>query len=80
MTDQQQGADIKSFEDFWPYYLREHLDSTCRIFHYVGSLWGLVCLLNVFSTGNLMWFVYGVIGGYGMAWIGHFGFGMTGSH
>ncbi len=74
MAEQDNAHPIASFDDFWPYYLREHLDSTCRLFHYVGSIWGLLCVLNLFTTGSVLWLVYGIVGGYGMAWLGHFVF------
>ena len=65
---------IQSYEDFWPIYLREHLDDTCRNLHYVGTSWAILCLTMLAITFNGLWFVAGLIGAYGMAWFGHFKF------
>ena len=63
-----------SFAEFYPFYLSEHRDRTCRRLHFVGSSLGLVCLALVFATGNLWWLLAGLLCGYAFAWIGHFGF------
>ena len=63
---------IKSFEEFWPYYVREHRIAGCRLLHFIGSSLGVICLVSTFVTGNL-WFVpLGLALGYGFAWTGHF--------
>ncbi|MFN0109288.1 MAG: Mpo1-like protein [Blastocatellia bacterium] len=63
---------LKSFEEFWPFYVREHSHPINRALHFIGSTLGLVCLAAVFSVGNF-WFVpLGLVLGYGFAWIGHF--------
>ncbi len=33
-----------SFAQFYPFYLGEHSNRTCRRLHFVGSSLGLVCL------------------------------------
>jgi hypothetical protein len=63
---------IKDFEDFWPYYVREHKAAGCRLLHFIGSAAGIVCLVSTFVTGNLWFIPLGLGLGYGFAWIGHF--------
>ena len=65
---------IQSFAQFYPFYLREHSDSTCRRLHFLGSSLGLVCLALLVATGNPWWLPAGLLAGYACAWIGHFGF------
>ena len=62
------------FADFYPFYLGEHQDKVCRRLHFVGSTLVLLCLWQLFSTGALIWLLYGLLCGYGLAWIGHFFF------
>jgi hypothetical protein len=63
---------IDSFEDFWPYYVREHSTEGCRLLHFIGSAIGIICLVSTFITGNLWLLILGLALGYGFAWIGHF--------
>jgi len=63
---------MTSFEEFWPYYVREHSTAGCRALHFIGSALGIVCLSATFVTGNLWLILLGLILGYGFAWIGHF--------
>jgi hypothetical protein len=63
-----------SFAEFYPYYLSEHSNRTCRRLHFVGMTLGLACLATMFVTGNPLWFLAGLVAAYGFAWTGHFGF------
>jgi len=67
----QQGR-IKTFEQFWLFYVREHSTPGCRLFHFIGSSAGLVCLIATLITGNLWLIPLGILIGYAFAWIGHF--------
>ncbi|HKX26937.1 MAG TPA: DUF962 domain-containing protein [Blastocatellia bacterium] len=67
-----QDSDLTSFQDFWPFYVREHSKPGCRLLHFIGSSAGLVCLILTLLTAQLWWFFLGLLIGYGMAWIGHF--------
>ena len=63
-----------SFREFYPYYLSEHQNVTCRRLHFIGST--LVLTLPILSllTGQLMLLWLLPIAGYGFAWLGHFKF------
>ncbi|MBN8487142.1 MAG: DUF962 domain-containing protein [Burkholderiales bacterium] len=65
---------IHSFAEFYPVYLGEHANRTCRRLHFLGSTLALVCLAMLLWTGQPQYLLYGLLCGYGCAWIGHFGF------
>jgi hypothetical protein len=63
-----------SFAEFYPYYLSEHADRTCRRLHFAGTSLALACLIALIMTRNPWWLVAALVAGYGFAWIGHFAF------
>lgn len=62
----------QSFEEFWPYYVSQHQDPTCRKLHFIGTTIAMGCLAvsPMYPPAALA----APIAGYGMAWIGHFVF------
>lgn len=62
------------FADFYPFYLAEHSNLTCRRLHYVGSLLVLGILAYGLSTQQWLWLLAMPLAGYGFAWVGHFVF------
>jgi hypothetical protein len=62
------------FADFYPFYLSQHSDRTCRRLHFAGTSLGLAALLHSFATLDFRWLLAGLAAGYGCAWIGHFFF------
>ena len=65
---------IRSFAEFYPLYLAEHRNRTCRRLHFVGSTLVLVCLALLFATGRPILILAALLCGYGFAWVGHFAF------
>jgi len=65
---------MKSFSEFYPFYLGEHSNRTCRRLHFIGTTIGLACLLHALATFNFWWLLAGVVQGYAWAWVGHFFF------
>ena len=63
-----------SFEEFYPFYLSQHQDQTCRRLHFVGSSLGLLGLGAALVTGKKRYIAAGIVAGYGCAWVGHFFF------
>lgn len=63
-----------SFAEFYPYYLQEHSNATCRRLHYVGSLLVLTVLGYALLTQQWLWLLAMPLVGYGFAWVGHFVF------
>src|SRR5688572_8849831 len=45
----------QSFAEFYPFYLSEHGDRTCRRLHFVGSSLALICLVLLVWTRNPWW-------------------------
>jgi len=66
--------EFESFATFYPYYLNEHRNRTCRRLHFVGSTLALLCLVALVATGNPWWLLGAVVSGYAFAWVGHFAF------
>jgi hypothetical protein len=64
-------AGFGSFREFYPFYLSEHRDRTCRRLHVIGSSAALLCLLAAFMTGRWQWALAALFCGYGFAWAGH---------
>ena len=65
---------FKTFDDFYPYYLDEHSNLTCRRLHFAGSTLALICWSTAFLTGRPWWLLVGLVAVYGCAWVGHFVF------
>jgi len=63
----------QSFREFWPYYMSQHADPTCRLLHFVGTTLGKVCFVAAFFVSPWLFLAAPVIG-YAFAWVGHFGF------
>jgi hypothetical protein len=63
-----------SFAEFYPFYLSEHADRTCRRLHFAGTSLGLACLLTALVTLSAWWLLAGLLVGYAFAWVGHFVF------
>ena len=63
----------RSFADFYPFYLSEHVNRTSRRLHVVGT--GLVIVsLAMGITVSPWFFLVAPLIGYGFAWVGHFVF------
>ena len=63
-----------NFSEFYPFYLAEHGDRTCRRLHFVGSSLVLGCVAMLIRSGNPYWLLAALLCGYGFAWIGHYGY------
>jgi hypothetical protein len=63
-----------SFAEFYPFYLGEHQNRTCRRLHFAGSTLALGGLIELVFTGSLWWLLGAAVSGYAFAWVGHFGF------
>jgi hypothetical protein len=63
-----------SFAEFYPFYLSEHRDRSCRRLHFAGSVLVLAAIAAAVLTGNAWWLLGAPLCGYGCAWIGHFFF------
>ena len=66
------SARFATFREFYPFYLSEHRNPTCRKLHFVGSTLVLALVAVAIVTGNLWWLAAVPFAGYGFAWVGHF--------
>lgn len=64
----------QSFSEFYPFYLGEHSNLTCRRLHFVGSWLVLLIVALSIYLGNALWLLWVPLVGYGFAWSGHFFF------
>ena len=67
-------AAYRRFGEFYPFYLSQHANRTCRRLHFAGTTLGLVAVLHAFATLNFWWLLAGLAAGYAFAWVGHFFF------
>ncbi|WP_326538352.1 Mpo1-like protein [Pseudorhodoferax sp.] len=70
----QDASGFTRFADFYPFYLGEHSNRTCRRLHFVGSTLALACLALLLATGQWRYLLLALLAGYGFAWVGHFVF------
>lgn len=64
--------EFKSFDDFWPFYVREHSSKTNRALHFVGTTLAVTSLATGLLTGKKGLLLAAPVLGYGFAWVGHF--------
>ena len=64
--------ELKTFKDFWPYYVREHGRPATRILHAVGTIVSTILVVEMFVTGNWLMLPAALAVGYAFAWAAHF--------
>ena len=67
-------AQFRSFAEFYPYYLGEHSNPTCRRLHFVGTSQVIALLAYTIGSGKWLLLLAVPLFGYGFAWVGHFFF------
>jgi hypothetical protein len=65
---------FNSFEEFYPFYLGEHSNKTCRRLHIIGTFQAIIQIIRFVLTGNPICLLQGLIAAYAFAWVGHFFF------
>jgi hypothetical protein len=72
MNNKTMETKYSSLKEFYPYYLSEHQNPTCRKLHFVGTalLFFILAAAIYFSNYWLLFLIPLV--GYGFAWVGHF--------
>lgn len=70
----QTDLNFQTFKQFWPFYLSQHQNKTCRVLHYIGTTIGIM-LCSYFIHHELYLAIpLSFVPGYAFAWTGHFGF------
>nr|WP_314875962.1 DUF962 domain-containing protein [uncultured Pseudomonas sp.] len=67
-------AQFRSFAEFYPFYLSEHSNPTCRRLHFVGTSLVIALLAYTIASGKWLLLLLIPVVGYGFAWVGHFMF------
>jgi hypothetical protein len=68
MTDR-----IRTYSEFWPFYLREHSRPATRWLHFVGTSLGIGIGITAGVLGKAALLPAALVASYGLAWVGHFG-------
>jgi hypothetical protein len=64
----------RTFEDFYPFYLTEHVNPVSRRLHVIGTSLVVLCLILAMIYAEPLWLIAMPFIGYGFAWAGHFFF------
>lgn len=67
-------ARYRSLKEFYPFYLSQHLNPTCRKLHFIGTTLVIFSAMHAVVTANWLLLATIPVWGYGFAWIGHFVF------
>lgn len=64
----------RSFAEFYPFYLSEHANRTCRRLHFIGT--SIVMAVAIATIVSQLWWLFLLmpVAGYSFAWVGHFVF------
>jgi hypothetical protein len=62
---------IRSFEEFWPFYVGQHRRPGTRALHFAGTTFGFLFLAGAVATARPILLLWGLVGSYGLAWAGH---------
>ncbi|MGV8930275.1 MAG: Mpo1-like protein [Brevundimonas sp.] len=73
-TQEPAGGRFQTFAAFYPHYIHEHSNRTCRRIHVVGSALVIGVVVLALVTRNAWWLLAMPLIGYGFAWVGHFFF------
>ncbi len=68
---QMTNARFANFHEFYPFYLGEHANRTCRRLHFVGTSFAIGFLVLAIQSGNPKWVLAALVSGYAFAWVGH---------
>ncbi len=63
---------IKTYAEFWDFYVSEHSQPATRLLHFIGTSLGLVLLAWIARTGNWLYLPLCFVVGYAFAWFSHF--------
>ncbi len=74
MSQPETNDRFASFEAFYPYYIHEHSNRTCRRIHVIGTGFVVLAFVMFLLTRTAWWLLAMPLVGYGFAWAGHFFF------
>ena len=62
---------IKTYAEFWPYYLGEHARPATRRLHFLGTGLAIACLIAAIILAEPWLLAAAVVSGYAFAWAAH---------
>ena len=68
----QTNEKLKTFAEFWPFYLGQHSKTSTKWIHFLGTTLAIATLIAGLATGVWWLFLVMFIAGYGPAWYAHF--------
>ncbi|MEZ4741663.1 MAG: DUF962 domain-containing protein [Bdellovibrionota bacterium] len=63
---------INTWNEFWPFYLLQHQNSTNQRLHFIGTTIGFIAFVFALTHLKLSYLIIGLFFAYLFAWIGHF--------
>ena len=63
---------MSSFDEFWPFYLREHSRPATRALHLAGTTGSLLFAFAAIVSLRPALVLAALVCGYAFAWVGHF--------
>ncbi len=63
---------FQTLDDFWPFYIAQHMNRKNRRLHFAGTTIGLAALAAGLLLRESRFLPLGLAGAYGLAWVGHF--------
>jgi hypothetical protein len=63
---------IKTYGEFWDFYVQEHSKPLTRGLHFAGTTLGFALLIYLIVTGRWYFFPLFLVVGYAFAWFAHF--------
>jgi hypothetical protein len=67
-------SDFNNFGEFYPFYLSQHLNKTCKVLHFIGTTVILLVIAYIFATKSYKVGFFLPVFGYSFAWTGHYFF------
>jgi hypothetical protein len=65
---------IATLKEFYPFYLKEHVNSTSRVLHFIGTSLVILLIPIAIYLREANYLILIPFVGYGFAWVGHFFF------
>ena len=63
---------MKTFAEFWPFYLREHSLPLTRALHFIGTSISVLFVLGAIALHRPALALGALLSGYAFAWVSHF--------
>jgi len=63
---------MTTFDEFWPFYLREHSRPLTRTLHLTGTSLSLLIIVSALALRRPSLLLAALVCGYAFAWVGHF--------